>query len=218
MREVIKTMGMVIKAAPSGEYDKRLLLLTRDRGKITAFARGARRPGNVLMGPSQPFVFGYFLLYEGRDAYNLQGAEIINYFDQLRRDMEGACYASYFLEFADFYARENIEATQMLKLLYQTFRALLKPVISNQLILPVFELKAMVINGEYTERPDSQISDSANYTWEYVILSPIESLYTFMVTDQVLKEFKKCVEQNKKKYIDRPFHSLDILKALTGNS
>ena len=36
--------------------------------------------------------------------------------------MECACYASYFVEFADYYGGEGIEATEMLKLLYQSFR------------------------------------------------------------------------------------------------
>ncbi|MBS5957411.1 MAG: DNA repair protein RecO [Clostridiales bacterium] len=214
MKDVEKLTGMVIKAAPVGEMDKRLVILTRERGKITAFARGARRPGNQLMGLSRPFAFGQFSLYEGRDSYSLRSAEITNYFEDLAQDMEGTCYGSYFLELADYYARENEDATGLLKLLYQSVRALLKPALKNELVQRIFELKTMVINGEYTEAPPRPASDSANYAWEYVIASPVEHLYTFTLTEPVLEEFARCVEMNKKRFIDREFHSLDILHTM----
>ena len=214
MREVEKLTGMVIKASPVGEMDKRLVLLTRERGKITAFARGARRPGSQLMGASRPFAFGLFYLYEGRNSYTLQSAEITNYFEDLALDMEVACYGSYFLELADYYSRENENGTGLLKLLYQSVRALLKPSLKNELVQRVFELKSMVINGEYTESPPRPVSDSANYAWEYVIASPVEHLYTFTLTDPVLEEFGRCVEINKKRYVDREFHSLEILQTM----
>ena len=215
MRDSVKLTGMVLRATPSGEYDKRLIILTRERGRITAFARGARKPGNMLMASSCPFAFGEFTLYEGRDAYNLQSADIKNYFSELSSDMEGACYGSYFLEFADYYSRENLDGTEILLLLYQSLRALLKPAIPNLLIQRIFELRIMVINGEYTEHPEKQVSESANYTWEYVIASPIEKLYTFTVTPEVLKEFGKNVEKLKSHYVDKSFHSLEILHMIS---
>ncbi|MDO4268981.1 MAG: DNA repair protein RecO [Eubacteriales bacterium] len=214
MRETANLTGMVLKATPVGEYDRRLVILTRERGKITAFARGAKRPGNQLMAVSRPFVFGQFRLFEGRDSYSLQGAEISNYFAELAEDVQAACYGSYFLEFADYYCRENIDGTEMLLLLYQSMRALLKPALPDPLIQLVFELRAMVINGEYTEQPPRPVSDSARYAWEYIIASPLESLYTFVLKEEVQRELKTCVEINKKKFVDRTFKSLEILEMM----
>ena len=218
MREQISVTGMVLMAAPVGEYDRRLVILTRGRGKITAFARGVRRPGNQLMAAAAPFVFGKFLLYEGRDAYTLVGAEVENYFREIAGDMEAACYGSYFLEMADYYGRENIDATETLRLLYQSLRALLKPSVPNRLVKPVYELKPMEINGEYRELPLGRLNDSTLYAWQYVLAAPVESLYTFTLTDQVLGEFVRCVEQNKERFIDKTFHSLDILNAVMDNA
>ena len=90
--------GIIIKAEPIGEYDRRVVLLTKERGKISAFARGARKPGNRLMAPTNPFSFGQFTLYTGRNSYNLSDAEITNYFEELRQDFVGAYYGFYFLE------------------------------------------------------------------------------------------------------------------------
>lgn len=215
MREVETMTGMVIRVSPVGEMDKRLVILTRERGKVTAFARGARKPGSPFMAVSRPFAFGQFALYEGRDSYTLRSAEITNYFEALSLDVEGTCYGSYFLELADYYARENLDGTGFLKLLYQSIRALLKPALKNELIQRIFELKAMTLNGEYTEKPPCPVSDSANYAWEYVIASPPEHLYTFALTDPVLEEFSHCVEINKKRYMDHKFHSLEILHTMT---
>lgn len=214
MREALRLTGMVIRSAPSGETDRRLVILTKERGKITAFARGARRPGSLLLAAGRPFVFGQFTLYEGRDAYSLQSAEISNYFEELSLDVEGLCYGSYFLELTDYYTRENLDGASMLKLLYQSVRALLNAAIPDDLIRRIYELKAMTLNGEYTERPPRQVGDSANYAWEFVVLSPLERLYTFTLTEDVFEEFGRCVEINKKRFIDRQFHSLDILESM----
>lgn len=141
-------MGMVLSATPVGEYDKRLVILTRERGRIAAFAKGARRPNCALLSCSQPFVFGTFHVYQGKNSYTVVSAEIDNYFETLRMDLDRIYYATYFCEFADYLTRENVDGTAYLKLLYQTLRALTKMTIACELIRYIFEFKIMAINGE----------------------------------------------------------------------
>lgn len=215
MRETVTLTGMVLISAPSGDFDRRLVLLTKERGRITAFSHGARKPGNSLMAASRPFSFGNFTLYEGRSAYNVQSAQIINYFDQLTGDMELTCYGSYFLEVADYFAQENMDETELLKLVYQSLRALMNRAIPNKLVQRIFELKTMVINGEYTEQPPMAVSRSCNYGWEYVVCSPVESLYKFVLKEDVFREFDQAVEHMKRRYIHHEFKSLEILGTVT---
>ena len=138
--EQITLTGMVLLTTPIGEYDKRVVLLTKERGKIAAFARGARRPNNPLSGATEPFSFGSFSLYEGRTSYTMVSASISNYFAELRMDVEGACYGFYFMDIANYYAREANDETELLKLLFQTLRALTKKSIPDRLILYIYEL------------------------------------------------------------------------------
>ena len=214
VREAVSLVGMVLKSTPVGEYDRRLVILTRERGKITAFARGAKKPGSSLMAVGRPFVFGRFKLYEGRDAYSLASAEVKSYFTELAEDVEAACYGSYFLELADYYSRENMEGEELLLLLYQSVRALLKPALPDSLVQLVFELRAMAAGGEYTPGPPKAVSDSAAYAWEFIISSPLETLYTFVLKEPVQRELKECVEMNKRRFLDREFRSLEILRQM----
>lgn len=147
MNQIVLT-GMVLSTAPVGEYDRRVVILTKEQGKIAAFAKGSRRPNSSLVGAVNPFTFGEFTMYEGRTSYTIQSANILNYFSELRQDMIAAYYGFYFLEFANHYTKEFNDEREMLKLLYQTMRALANPHIPNRLVRCIFELRAYCLNGE----------------------------------------------------------------------
>lgn len=215
MPEFINVTGMILKQTPIGEYDRRICLLTKERGKISAFARGARKPGNRLTAATNPFSFGNFKLYEGRDSYTVSEADIQNYFEDLMTDYEGAYYGMYFAEVADYYARENNDERELLKLLYQSLRALCSPALPNPLVKCIFELKAIAVNGEFPGVPqDRKLEESTVYAIQYIAGSSIEKLYTFTVTDTVLAELQQVAKEYRKRFMDRKFKSLEILKTL----
>lgn len=215
MQENIYVTGIVLKQSPVGEYDRHISILTKERGKLSAFARGARKPGNRLAAATNPFSFGSFRLYEGRNSYTLSEADIQNYFQELRTDYIGACYGLYFAEVADYYTRENNDEREMMKLLYQSLRALSAPSLPNPLVRCVFECKAIAVNGEFPGPPrDEDLEESTVYALRYIVESPIEKLYTFTVTDTVLEQLKAVAARYMKQFVGRNFKSLEVLKTL----
>lgn len=216
MSDIIKLTGTVLSAMPVGEYDKRLVILTKERGKISAFAKGARRQGNPLMAGSRPFVTGEFTCYEGRSSYTVRSVDVMQYFETLSEDMEGVCYGCYFTELADYYTRENADEREMLKLLYQSLRALCIEKLPNLLVRYVYEYKAMVLSGEYTTKPPVPVQPSTEYTLQFIASSSVEKLYTFLVSEEVLKELGTCIAIFRSRFIDRKFHSLEVLESMIG--
>ena len=211
MKDFIELTGIVIKSMPIGDFDRRVTIFTKERGKIFAFARGARRINNQMMGFARMFAYGKFRLYEGRDSYNIINADIANYFEEISADIEMTCYGTYFLEMLDYYTRESLVDIESLKLIYYTLLALTKKSIPNRLVRRIYELKLMALNSDYDER--SELKDkTAIYTWEYIICSRPEKLFTFVITEEALIEIEETLDVMMKKYIDKRFNSLDILE------
>lgn len=247
----IKLTGMVLVSMPVGDYDRRLTILTRERGKISAFAKGSRKPTSPLLGCSQPFSFGDFILYEGKSSYNVVSAEISNYFAELRDDVESIYYAMYFCEFSCFMTKENLEAGEPLKLLYMTLRALSKPALHKRLVRRIFELRFMAVNGEMPqvencvlcgreemlkepkgwfspseggicceecrrkriqENDGIWIGTSTIYTMQYILATPLEKLFTFTVSDEVLAELSEAMDRFLAKHVGHKMKSEEMLE------
>lgn len=215
MADSIRVTGIVLKASPVGEYDRRIVLLTKERGKIAAFARGARKSGSRLAAATNVFASGSFVLYEGRSSYTCTEAEIGNYFEDLMKDYVGAYYGMYFAEVTEYITRENNDERELLRLLYQSLRAIEAPKLPNRLVKCIFELKAIVINGEFPGIPtDRELLESTIYALHYIQSSSIEKLYTFLVTDEVLAELEQVAALYCRRFIGHSFKSLEILDTL----
>ncbi len=246
MGQTILLNGIVLSAMPIGEYDKRLVVLTSERGKITVFARGARRPNSSYLASTNPFAFGTFELFEGKNSYTACHINIKNYFRELSEDVETAYYGFYFLELANYYAVENIEAKDMCNLLYLSLVALKNPAFSNRLVRRIYELRMLLISGEYPNffscvscgtkehlhrfhiarggmlcdgcsalhGGGISVDASTLYTMRFILSTPLSKLYSFTVTEDVLRSLEQLLDQCMERYTDRTFQSLQLLDSV----
>ena len=177
-------------------------------GKPSDSRAGKRRDRNKRVGARVPEL-GYYLIVTDTEETER------NYFEGLREDFEGAYYGMYFLELMDYYTRENNDEREMLGLLYQSLRALLHTGLSNRLVRYIFEMKAMVLNGEFPGIPTGKTWDrSTEYAVDYIVHSGIEKLYTFTVTPEVLAQLREIADDYRMRYLDRTFKSLEIVDNL----
>ena len=146
---LVTLTGIVLSVSDVGEFDRRLVILTKESGRITAFAKGARRPNNPLVAACSPFCFGTFEAFEGRSSYHISKANISNYFRDLVMDYDRVCLGSYFLEVADFLSVEGVDERNRLALLYQSLKAVESGKFSHRLLKDIYDLKTWVIDGEY---------------------------------------------------------------------
>lgn len=213
MNDVIKVRGMVLSAMPIGEQDKRLVIETCTLGRITVFARGARRTGSTLLAGSNPFTMGEFSIIPGKNSYRLSEISVTEYFRDIANAQPGVYIGFYFLDLVDYYGRENIDGTDMLNLLYVSLKALLKKEPGNELVRRIFELRLMSINGEYF--PDENTMTPSLYAiCRYITDTPLSKLYSFNVKEEVLSELSRIADKALKRNIDRELKSKKIMEMM----
>ena len=203
MREGEEVSGLVLKSMAIGERDRRITILTREKGKISCFARGAARQG-----------YGKFTLRPGRDADIVVAAEGLRFFGKIEADIEALCYASYFLELADYFYRDFQREEEGLKLLYFSLLALEKPELPRELVRRILELKLLVLFGSYVAAPPLKKQDNCAYTWDFVVRTPVEKLFTFTVGEEALREFGENVDALRSQVAPHRFRALSVLEEM----
>ncbi len=217
MREMEEAWGFVLRADPQGEYDKRLVLLTRELGKITVFARGARRPGSPYLAASNPFVYSRFNLYEGRSAYTLGGISDTVFFDGIQTLDPGVYYGYYFLELAQYYGQENLEAGQMVNLLYTALRALLRGVLAPEMIRRIYECRMLTVNGDFAVREEED--KRCAHALSFCASAPLPQLFAFTLQPEAMEVFSDAVEAARRRAVgNASFRTLSVLEIIQKNN
>ena len=201
MSDLITVQGVVLSDMPVGDYDKRIVLLTRERGKISAFAKGARRQNSPFMAAANPFVFGSFTLYEGRTSYNLNQVSVQHIEDRLVRCI---------------YELRTMVIQGVMPQLFQCAgcgRELTEEE-TGELFFSQDEHGILFADCSRMVMDRKRISAAALYAMRYIAVSPLAKLYTFTVRDDVLRELERHIYRYTELNTDKRFKSLEILELM----
>lgn len=94
--------GLVLKSYPLGEKDRILVLFTRERGKLRAVAKGARRPGGRFAA-LEPLVEIEAALHPGKNLHTITQAQITDSHRRLRERLDTLAYGLFMAELIDLF-------------------------------------------------------------------------------------------------------------------
>ncbi|MDD6788478.1 MAG: DNA repair protein RecO [Lachnospira sp.] len=222
MAGVVSATGFVLKNSEMGEYDSRVVLLTRELGKVSAFARGARKMNSPLMGVTQPLVFGIFELYEGRTSFRVKSADVRRFFQGVTSDLDALLYACYFAEIADYYGKEGLDASDNINLLYAGLTALEKKQMPYALIRCVYEIRAVQASGELPDlgalagtlegdAPD--LRKILLYTIHFIETTPLSRVFSFTVREDVQARLCTICQKMCDRTFEWPMRSQQMLES-----
>jgi DNA repair protein RecO (recombination protein O) len=148
--KVYKTEGIILKRIVLGEADKILVLYTPNLGKISAIAKGSRRPKSKLSGHLEILTHCRMMLAHGRNLDVISQSETISSFPPLRDDLWRTSLALYAADLVDQLTGEHMGNYPLYELLLETLHRL-NGGDNGELALRYFELHLL---GHLGYRPE----------------------------------------------------------------
>lgn len=141
------TDGLVIKENNVGESDRVVQVLTRDKGIISAFVSGARKPKSKNAAATALLCYSHLTFTQTKDTYRITESEAINVFFDLRADIERLSLAQYICELCQVLVPYGVEGEEYLRLALNSLHFIAKGKLDIYSLKALTELRMMVISG-----------------------------------------------------------------------
>lgn len=113
----VTVQAIVLRRRPLGEADKVLTLFTREMGKLSALAKGARKPTSKLAGATETCVQARFHLAPGKTFWIVTQVSVERARARLHRLLVNAAAAMYACELVDRLLEESVPDEELFDLL-----------------------------------------------------------------------------------------------------
>ena len=137
--------GIVLRTYKLGEADRIIVVLTRDRGKVRAVAKGVRKTKSKFGSRLEPMSHCVLQMYEGRELDNITQAEGIDHFRAVRDDLDRLARGVSMLEVADHLSLEGEPNPALYRMLLGALRTLEQS--DSPLVVPAFYWKVLALEG-----------------------------------------------------------------------
>ena len=147
--KLVSATGLITKEVKYGDNSRIITIISPELGKISAITNKYKGGKGKAQPSLQLFSYSSFVLFKGSDKglYHINESDIIEPFKNLREDLMGIVYASYFCDVANHIIMENEENPEFLRLILNMFYALSRPDANFDKIKTVFEWKTAVLEG-----------------------------------------------------------------------
>lgn len=162
--------AIVLKRVNIGETDRVVTLYTREKGKLSAVAKGARRAASKLAAATEPFNYGRYFVAVGKDLDVITQAEGLHSFHTIRSDLDRIAYATYLLELTNALVEEREANYELFDTLLSALY-LLENEIDPRIVARYFDLQIMSLTG-YRPELDVCLRCGATPKSEGIAFSP----------------------------------------------
>ncbi|MHA1880116.1 MAG: DNA repair protein RecO [Candidatus Heimdallarchaeota archaeon] len=174
-RSTYKACAFVLHTLDYGESDRIVTFYTDEFGKLKGIAKGARRSRKRFANAIDLFSRSaiVFSRKNNQGLAVIENCDVINYYPEIRADLEKSILASYFIELTDNFTVEGKKNPQLFQLV-QDFLGLIGGGNNPEEITRFFELRLLKLSGYEPALERCHVCNTPLDKTENIFFSPLD--------------------------------------------
>jgi DNA repair protein RecO (recombination protein O) len=147
-RSQYKSPAIILRCRDYGDTDRIVVLYTRDHGKLSSIAKGAKKSRKRFANALEPFTCAQFIFSRrGRDTLALlENCDPINHYEAIRGDLDKTLLASYLVDLIEQFTVDGKKNDDLYELLV-VFLTLIAEGNTSESLTRFFEMRLLKLLG-----------------------------------------------------------------------
>ncbi len=150
MKKNYVTEAINLKNYPLNDNDSIVVMFSKNKGLISAVAKGVKRPKSKLGARIQMFIANKLLLSEGRNLDTIGEAQSLNTFSKIRSNLDKLSYSMYLAEcinnFCSNQYNKDENSEEIYDLIYSAYEKMAQANSKEEILLCVLKFQIKLLN------------------------------------------------------------------------